>query len=59
MLMFWDALLEAARRRHDKKSNIPSFFFLENLRIQKHDLKLNFIQTKINKEKWDILQLKK
>ena len=24
MLMFWDALREAARRRQDKKSNIPS-----------------------------------
>ena len=24
MLMFWDALREATRRRQDKKSNIPS-----------------------------------
>ena len=37
MLMFWDALREAARRRHDKKSNILSFF-LKNDKIQKHTI---------------------
>ena len=58
MLMFWDALWEAARRRHDKKPNVFSLFFLKNHRIQKHNLKLSFFKNKINNEKWDILQVK-
>ena len=52
MLMFWDALREAASRRQDKKSNIPS----RNDRFSaKKKQKRNFIQ----KTKKEYLQKKK
>ena len=52
MLMFWDALREAAKRRQDKKSNIPS---RNDCFSAKKKQKRNFIQ----KTKKEYLQKKK